>query len=219
MPAATFLSYASTAWLTKHMNSYSFSYVLDLLSFAAVSAAWVVFAVPLVQRSQLKTAGNRTRDPLSWVGLILQLAGYPISWIGWRSPLLSPVVENSAVNAVLRVSAIALAAFSAWFAVAAIRELGKQWSLQARVLEDHKLVTTGVYAWARHPIYTAMLGMLIATGLVLSSWLPLAVGFVVFFAGTMIRIRLEERLLADAFGDEFADWKEKVPALIPRPRP
>ena len=47
----------------------------------------------------------------------------------------------------------------------AIKELGKQWSFQARLIEDHKLVTSGVYQIVRHPIYAAMLGKLLATGI------------------------------------------------------
>jgi protein-S-isoprenylcysteine O-methyltransferase Ste14 len=118
----------------------------------------------------------------------------------------------------LQIAAILLSLVSAWFAVQAIRELGKQWSLQARVLEDHQLVTSGVYGMVRHPIYTAMLGMLIATGLVIGQLMPLGIGLVIFLGGTLIRIRLEERLLKAAFGKQFESWSEKVPALIPKLR-
>lgn len=83
------------------------------------------------------------------------------------------------------------------------------------MLDDHKLVTSGVYSLVRHPIYTAMLGMLISTGIVISHWLALAVAVIVFLAGTKIRIHLEEKLLADAFGKDFLEWKRRVPELIP----
>ena len=119
------------------------------------------------------------------------------------------------MNIVLQLLAVALAAFSVWLAMSAVRELGKQWSLQARLVEGHKLITSGVYQTVRHPIYTAMLGMLIATGLAYSKWLPTLVGVVVFIIGTKIRTVFEERLLIDAFGSDFSDWKAKVPGLIP----
>jgi protein-S-isoprenylcysteine O-methyltransferase Ste14 len=191
------------------------SYWVGVLSLGAVVASWGLFAYPLVQRSRMNTSGNRTREPLSWLGLALQLLGYPVSWLGWRSPMFSPIVGDNLANMVLQVIAIVLAVSSAWFALEAIRELGKQWSLQARVLEDHKLVTSGVYGVVRHPIYTAMFGMLLATGLAISNFMPLAVGLLVFLAGTMVRIRLEEGLLKSAFGKEFLEWSSKVAALIP----
>ena len=111
--------------------------------------------------------------------------------------------------------AAGMAIFSAWLAVAAIRELGQQWSLQARVLDNHKLITSGVYDLVRHPIYTAMLGMLIATGLVISHWIVLGAAILIFLAGTEVRTRLEEKLLAEAFGEQFEEWRSRVPKLIP----
>ncbi|MGI9088170.1 MAG: methyltransferase family protein [Chthoniobacterales bacterium] len=57
-------------------------------------------------------------------------------------------------------------AASVWLVLAAVRTLGKNWSLAARVTTDHELIETGPYARVRHPIYTGMLGMLIADGLV-----------------------------------------------------
>lgn len=112
-------------------------------------------------------------------------------------------------------AAVILAAASVWLAMSAITELGRQWSLAARLTEDHKLVKTGVYAIVRHPIYTAMLGLMIATGLVLSNWIGLAAAIVIFFIGTRIRTHLEEELLREAFGEEFIVWKERVPSLLP----
>ena len=97
--------------------------------------------------------------------------------------------------------------------MSAIRELGKQWSLEARLVEGHKLVTMGVYSWVRHPIYTAMLGKLIATGIVISHWLVVLIAIVIFLIGTFIRTRFEERLLGDAFGEEFTKWKARVPGF------
>jgi protein-S-isoprenylcysteine O-methyltransferase Ste14 len=60
-----------------------------------------------------------------------------------------------------------------------------------------------------------MLGMLIATGIVFSHWIALVAAIVVFLIGTRIRTQIEERLLRDAFGKEFEDWRAKVPGLVP----
>jgi protein-S-isoprenylcysteine O-methyltransferase Ste14 len=55
-------------------------------------------------------------------------------------------------------------------AVVAVRALGWRRALGAQIIEAHRLVTTSPYAVVRHPIYAGMGGMLIASGLVLSSW-------------------------------------------------
>jgi protein-S-isoprenylcysteine O-methyltransferase Ste14 len=195
------------------------SYYANVMALAVVLLCWLVFAGTLLYRRGGSSAQHRSREPLSWIGLVLQLLSYPISWSVWRTPLFSPFVgEQYLLNIGLQVTAAALGLGSVWLAVSAFRELGQQWSLQARVLEDHKLVTTGAYTIVRHPIYTAMLGMLIATGIAISHWLALCVAALVFLAGTKIRIHLEEKLLAAAFGTQFAAWTSAVPGLIPSPR-
>ncbi|CAN5322891.1 protein-S-isoprenylcysteine O-methyltransferase [soil metagenome] len=198
------------------MTAEQISYYLNILALAVILGCWMVFAGTLLYRRVGSSAKHRSREPLSWLGLILQLVSYPISWAVWRSPVFSPFADRQYVlNIALQLIAAAVGIWSAWLAVSAIRELGKQWSLQARVLDDHNLVTTGVYSMIRHPIYTAMLGMLVATGLVVSHWLALCTAIVIFLAGTKIRIHLEEKLLAEAFGEKFAAWRSAVPGLIP----
>lgn len=98
---------------------------------------------------------------------------------------------------------------------AALRVLGKQWSLGARVVEGHELVTSGAYGLVRHPIYTGMLGMLLGSALAVSSWWALLAGALVFLIGTGLRVRAEERLLIAEFGEAYRDYARTVPALVP----
>lgn len=99
--------------------------------------------------------------------------------------------------------------------LAAVRTLGKQWSVAARLVENHTLVTTGPYGIVRNPIYTGMFGMMLATGLAISYWWILPPAIVLFWFGTMVRIRREENLLHEAFGNEFEQYSRRVPALVP----
>jgi protein-S-isoprenylcysteine O-methyltransferase Ste14 len=78
------------------------------------------------------------------------------------------------------------------------------------------LITAGPYSIVRNPIYLSMLGMYVASALAVSRWPALLGGFIVFLAGTAIRIRSEEKLLRDAFGAQFDDYARRVPALLPR---
>jgi Putative protein-S-isoprenylcysteine methyltransferase len=136
---------------------------------------------------------------------------------GPRRPDGTPIVPMSLVTWVLLTGfAVGLALGSAWLGAASIRTLGKQWSLQARITQDHDLITTGPYRFVRHPIYTAMLGLLLATGLALSRPLGLGAGLLTFLAGTALRIRVEERLLRATFGETYDAYARQVPAVVPR---
>jgi len=110
---------------------------------------------------------------------------------------------------------IGLAAASAWLIEGAVRTLGKQWAMRARLVEGHQLITTGPFAYIRNPIYTGMLGMLIATGLAAEHWIALIPAIVIFVIGMVIRIRTEEKLLRSEFGEQFEDYARRVPAVIP----
>ena len=192
------------------------SYYANLISFAVIILLWFVFAGTFFLRKKPETTPDKIGVPKSFLGVALQGVGFGLVWSIRRTPVFSPVIDGQyTANLVLRIGAVLFAIFSVWLAMSAVKELGKQWSLEARLIEDHKLITTGVYQITRHPIYTAMLGMLLATGLAFSHWIALMGALIIFFIGTKIRTNIEESLLRDAFGQEFTDWEAKVPGLIP----
>ena len=97
-----------------------------------------------------------------------------------------------------------------------MRALGQHWRLDAGLNADHELVRAGPYRVVRHPIYTSMFCMLLGTGLVLATPLPLLLPSLLMLAiGTEIRVRTEEKLLASQFGEQFLDYRRRVPAYIP----
>jgi protein-S-isoprenylcysteine O-methyltransferase Ste14 len=191
------------------------SYYVTAAAFAVVIVCWLVFVWTFVLRKKPEAAPDKVKAPKSFWGIALQGVGFGLVWSLRRTPLFSPFVPSETVNVVLQASALLLSISCLLLSMSAIRELGRQWSFQARLVEDHRLVTSGVYSLVRHPIYTAMLGKLIATGIVLSHWAVVLAAIVIFLIGTTIRTRLEESLLMGAFGAEFEKWKAKVPALIP----
>ena len=198
------------------MNAEEISYYTNAVSFGIVLLLWFVFAWIFLLRKKPQSTPDTTRAPKSWAGLALQGAGFAIVWSIRRAPFASPLIDGQFdVNIVLQIVGVVLASGSVRLAISAIKELGRQWSLAALLTEGHKLITTGVYGIVRHPIYTAMLGMLLATGIVFSHWVALTAAVAVFLVGTRIRTVLEEGLLRDAFGEEYKTWKAKVPGLIP----
>jgi protein-S-isoprenylcysteine O-methyltransferase Ste14 len=57
--------------------------------------------------------------------------------------------------------------------------------------------------------------MLLCTILMITRWRPALVSLALFLAGTEIRIRSEDSLLASRFGPEFEAYRSKVRAYIP----
>ena len=72
--------------------------------------------------------------------------------------------------------------------------------------------TDGLHARMRHPLYTA--GLLILWGLASSeAGLATAVWGTLYF---LIGARCEERRLITLFGDAYRDYRQRVPAFLPR---
>ncbi|MGI8731808.1 MAG: methyltransferase family protein [Pyrinomonadaceae bacterium] len=188
---------------------------LPTLVFVIVMVCWVVFALIFLLRKKPPVAPDKKRDRGSIPGLLLQGLSYAIVWT-LRRPLFTPFLSTSkSVAITIAILAIVTAIGSVSIVMASVKTLGKEWSITARVVTGHKLATKGPYQVVRHPIYTGMLGMLLATGIAVSYWPALLVATIVFFIGTAIRIRIEERLLRETFGQEFEAYARSVPALVP----
>ena len=187
-------------------------------AFYAVIACWWVFGLVFWLRKQPPRAKEAKRDRTSLFGLLLQAGAY---FVVWASPLrqgarLSPAVYESPVVAWgMAALSVAAAVASVVLVNWAVRRLGKQWALSARLVEGHTLIQDGPYRLVRNPIYTGMFGLLVATGIVMGRWNRLLVAIVLFAIGTYIRIHREEKLLREAFAGEFEDYARKVPAVIP----
>lgn len=184
---------------------------------------WTALAVMLVlariraRRGANSEGSTRKRDLHSWLGLGLQGVGFSIAW-GMHRPEASGFIPGAGafVDWLLSGVAVLLAMASTVFAGAALRTLDKQWSLTARVRADHELIRHGPFARVRHPIYSALLGLLAATALCLAVWWALPLGVAVYLLGTRWRTAREERLLTEMFGSAYDDYRRDVPWLLPR---
>jgi protein-S-isoprenylcysteine O-methyltransferase Ste14 len=146
--------------------------------------------------------------PVSRLGIFLVMIGFALTWMYVRPVGFHKSAAALIVSMILGPLSVALG----W---AAAHQLGKQWRFKAAVSEDHELIQTGPYRWLRHPIYTSMLGMLLTTQAAWTWW-PMAIASVIaFVAGTEIRVRAEERLLAERFKDSYAAYRSRTSAFIP----
>lgn len=179
------------------------------LPFGLVLAAWWGFALVFVLLRPRGSDSSVARDRSSLLGLALQAAAYALVWSQHRAQ------PGTGLETVLAWLGVPLAWACVLLALSAVRTLGRNWALEARLVEDHRLVTGGPYRLVRHPIYSAMLGLLLATGLNVSTWTALALGTLLFLAGTTLRTRAEEALLRARFGRAHEDWARRVPALVP----
>ena len=92
--------------------------------------------------------------------------------------------------------------------------LGRNWSGVVTIKQDHELIDTGPYALVRHPIYTGLLVAFVGSAVVRGEW-PGVLAVLIAWAALWRKLRLEERWMIDRFGERYAAYCKRVPALIP----
>ena len=102
-----------------------------------------------------------------------------------------------------------------WLFYRTHRDLGRNWSVSLDVRESHTLVTTGIYGYVRHPMYSGFWLMALAQVLMLPNWVAGPVGLVGF--GTLFfgRVEREEEMMLAAFGDEYRAYMRRTKRVIP----
>ena len=122
------------------------------------------------------------------------------------------IVTNFSWRVLASVIFFLLAALLSW---SSTKALGSHLRFDAAIGMDHALVRSGPYRLIRHPIYCSMLCLLWGIGsLAAPAWLFI-LATLLFVAGTEIRVRIEDRLLARRFGDSFVRYKHATRAYLP----
>lgn len=190
--------------------------MLAEIVYVVVVVCWILFAVIFFVGKKGASRSDAKRATSSLLGLVLQCVAYAAVWVFPRPRFTALVAMPEVAEAAVAIATMAIGLSSIWFCLAAVRALGRQWALEARVIEGHELVMLGPYSVVRNPIYLGMFGLLVATGLAISHWQALVAAVVLFLAGNEIRIRSEEKLLREAFGAQFEEYARRVPAFFPR---
>ena len=174
--------------------------------YVALVAGWISWFLPFPLNGWNSEPPEKRDERARW-GLAFQVAAFLVVFSSGF-----PARPLSVWRVVLSVLFVLAASILSW---SSVRALGRHLRLDAALLAEHQLVRSGPYRILRHPIYTSMLSMLLATGLALSHLHILLLAAMLLVVGTEIRIRSEDKLLASRFGDQFREYERTVSAYIP----
>ncbi len=190
---------------------------MEELALFVLAFLWAIFALIffLGRRGAAPKTKTTARSNTSRIGITLQMIAYAIVY-AFERPYFTPIVPmpKQTETAVL-VLASAIGVASILLCYFAMRVLGKQWSLVARIVSGHELIQEGPFSLVRNPIYLAMFGLLLQAGIVVSVWQAIVPASALFLVGTWIRIREEEKILRQEFGPQFEEYARRVSAFIP----
>lgn len=179
-----------------------------------VWAVWIAFYAIWILAS---TSVKRTERRESMATRISYTAVTLVAFVLFADPYLSTGFLGLRVipaSRTVQFAGFAIVLAGAAFAFWARFTIGRNWSSNVTIKKDHELIRRGPYAFVRHPIYTGILTMVLGTAIVIGEIRALgALGLA--FLGFRIKSLIEERFMTEQFGEQYADYKARVRALIP----
>ena len=142
-----------------------------------------------------------------WITLLIAMTAGCIV----HSSVAAPIINSMIIN-YLGLFLIVLGMVFRFFA---IWTLGKMFTVDITIREEHMLKKNGIYKYIRHPAYTGAIVSFIGFGISVNNWIGLMIVAIPVISAMIIRINAEEKMLLEQFGDEYARYMQKTYRLMP----
>jgi len=190
-------------WLTAPEAWHGAAYLWQLLGLV-----WLVMFFRIKRAKRLEGWGERAQHELLVLFAFWLLFADYWNW-GWLDHRVTPDVPR------VWATGLALTAVGVGIAIWARLSLGSNWSGMVTLKKDHELISTGLYRWIRHPIYTGILLGMAGTALIaghLRGWFATALALMAFY----FKARREERFLREEFGSNFDAHARRTGMFLPK---
>ena len=159
-----------------------------------------------------KSANMRESDHSSlrvlWIAIGLSI---------WLAILITTNFRAAALPSPKLFGVLAIVLFALGLALRwwSIIQLGRFFTVNVAIAQDHQVVEAGPYRYLRHPSYTGVLLAFLGFGLSLGNWLALVALLVPIFLAFLYRIHVEERTLIDGLGQKYVSYCARTKRLVP----
>lgn len=188
-----------------HFDKYELIYIFGFIIILIIRGCYQHFNdQSLVEKNYLSTS-----EILRITGIIILGGIIPIVAKHW---VTSANYEPPQWSRYVGIIAMIIAFFIFW---RAHKDLDIQFSPTLQLKKDHKLITTGIYKYVRHPMYTSGL----FGGIAIVTLLPNYISVLSFFGALAIilfsRIPSEENMMINNFGKEYINYMHNTCRVIP----
>ena len=178
-----------------------------------VVALWAIGEVGLQLLQLLRSERTKRQEWGSYGGIALT-AGLAVVVANLLRRVL-PALDYPARQPGWAVATVVLVVLGAGFRLWSIATLGRYFRAVVHIQENHHVVRSGPYRVLRHPSYTGLLVALFGVALLFGNYASSVVFELLVIAGVLYRIRVEERVLLDGLGDDYATYMRETNRLIP----
>jgi protein-S-isoprenylcysteine O-methyltransferase len=166
-------------------------------------------ALSLSRRSK---SGAKSNDRGSlWALWIILMSGVFFGVFAtnyWPQTRLHPVATWQVIGCVMMI----LGGGLRWWSII---YLGRFFTVNVAVHDQHRVVDTGPYRYVRHPSYAGAVVAFLGLACGLASWVSIVAIATATFLAYGWRIRVEEQALTGALGENYAQYMQRTKRLVP----
>lgn len=185
------------------------------LAWVAASFAQTAIRWPHVQANRAnRVRASRVNRLEQWLMLIvfLTFVCFPVfslvtPWLGQFAYGLPAWAAGLGVG---------LMVVSLWLFHRSHVDLGRNWSPSLEVHDEHTLVTAGVYARVRHPMYSSIWLFALAQPLLVQNIVGGMLALPAFAMLYAVRVPREEQMMRETFGQTYEGYMQRSGRLWPR---
>jgi protein-S-isoprenylcysteine O-methyltransferase Ste14 len=175
---------------------------------------WCAMRYPAMRRARRQKTRVDHRTPLDISLLTFCVLGLVVMPIVWRLGAFQGLADRGQHIGLLILGSVTGIVFL-WLFRRSHKDLGRNWSVTLEVREGHQLVTGGVYAHVRHPMYASFLLWGLAQALLIPNWIAGLSGLLAVLALYGVRQSREEAMMRQTFGSEYDAYCARTKRLLP----
>ena len=179
--------------------------------FLIISAIWILSEITLSQLMRSETSNvdyDKASLKILWITITVSI----ITGIIFSK---TNIIISESFAIFVYYSGIGLICGGLIIRWIAILTLKKAFTVNVSISEDQRLVKFGIYKYIRHPSYLGSLLSFLGLGIVFNNWITFAVIFIPILISFLYRISVEEKVLIDAFGNQYREYVKCSKRLIP----
>jgi protein-S-isoprenylcysteine O-methyltransferase Ste14 len=175
---------------------------------------WYIIRHPFARRSKKIAVSHSLMDLREWILLIILIFGLFAMPILYLTTELVSAFDRRFVPALAWMGVPVLGS-ALWLFRRSHADLGRNWSMTLKLRDMHKVVESGVYRLIRHPMYASFFLLGLGQFLLLPNWLAGCTGLIAVAILYGFRIRREEQMMQQQFGEEYSSYQLRTKRFIP----
>ena len=167
----------------------------------------VLMVVKHSKKGGTKTKNDRKSLALFWITIPLSLT------IGFFTANRQEWNTLNHIIAIFGLSVFMIGIIIRWMSII---QLSKEFTVNVAIIKNHKLKTDGMYRNLRHPSYLGLLLIGFGLSISMNSIISVVVITIPFLLALSYRIKTEESILTEQFGETYLDYMKKTYRIIPK---